>query len=205
MEKSSITIWCEKYGIKPKGVIHVGGCLGEEREEWAGLTSKVVWFEANPALWEPLEKNVLKLGHEVVRAAVGGRCGTVNLNVSNAYMSSSILPLGRHAEQYPSIIYTETVEVPMVTLDAALEGRYQEFDFLAMDVQGYEGEVLMGTIHILPHIKWIHAEYNEAEMYQGCWLLPQLTAWLKEQGFALIETRPIDTGWGDCLFERENV
>jgi len=204
MYETAITHWARKHGIKPNGVVIVGASAGEEREEWQALTNRVIWYEANPVLWPVLERNVLCIpGHEVVRSAVGSKRGTIKLNVASAMMSSSPLPLGRHAVHYPQITYTHQVEVPVVDLDASLKGRYDEFDYLYMDLQGYEGEALTGAKEFLKHVKWVYTEYNKEEMYLGCWLLPQLTAYLEACGFKLAEMAELHPAWGDCLFIRE--
>jgi len=202
--KTTITDWAKKYGIAHlKGVVHVGAALGEEREEWEALTDNVLWCEANPALWGPLERNVLHLGHTVQHSAIGSFHGYVNLNISTAFMSSSVLQFKEHAQMYPHIIYSGAIQVPITTLDLLLKGKYDQYDMLCMDVQGYEGEVILGASKLLPHLKWIHSEYNEKEMYRDCILLPDLTLLLEQKGFRLMETFSIDNGWGDCLFMSE--
>ena len=203
MNETGISEWARKYSIKPRGVVHVGASLGEEREEWASITDRVIWYEANPELWAELEKNVLPLGHEVVRSAVGSKPGVLALNVANFAMSSSPLALARHAIHYPQIIYTKQIEVPVIDLDSSLAGRSHEFDYLYMDVQGYEGEVLLGACQFLKGVQWLYSEYNEEEMYSGCWLLPQLINWLADRGFRLAETAILHPAWGDALFVRE--
>ncbi|OHB81174.1 MAG: hypothetical protein A2W31_05020 [Planctomycetes bacterium RBG_16_64_10] len=200
---SSITQWAEKYQIKPKGVIHVGAAIGEERDEWAAMTKRVTWFEPNPACLPMLKANVEPLGHEVVQAAVGERAGTLSLNVSPNFHCSSILPLGRHSFHYPGIVYAHKVDVPVVALDEHFAGRYDQFDYLYLDTQGYEGQILLGSQKLLPHIKWAYLEYNDEELYTGCWLMPQLTKWMRERGLALREVERLHPAWGNAFWIRE--
>ena len=200
---STITDWAQKYGVRPQGVIHVGACIGEERDEWAALTQRVAWIEANPALWEQLERNVVPMGHEVVRAAAGTAAGTLTLHVSPHVHCSSMMPLVRHATHYPHIGYSHDVQVPVRALDEVFAGRHQEFDYLYLDTQGYEGQVLMGAQQLLPHVRWIYAEYNNEELYGGCWLMPELTRWLGERGFGLKEIETLHPAWGNAFWVRE--
>jgi hypothetical protein len=77
------------------------------------------------------------------------------------------------------------------------------YDYLYMDTQGYEGHVLLGATELLKQLRWIYCEYNEEEMYTGCWLLPTLTNWLAERGFVLKEKLVMHPAWGDAFFVRE--
>lgn len=200
---SAITSWILKYGISPNGIIHVGARVAEELGEWDRLTKRVSWVEANPDLWEPLKKIVNPYGHEVICAAAGPKVGTVRFNVSNNDNCSSILPLGVHKSIFPQFIYTKNIEVPMTTLDEAFKGRYDQFDYLAIDTQGYEGQVLQGAETLLKSIRWIYCECNFQEMYVGCWLLPKLTQWLSEHGLEFKEQEVVHPGWGNALFMRK--
>lgn len=199
---TSITDWAKKYAIKPAGVVHVGACVGEERGEWAEITKRVLWIEANPALIEELKRNVEPLGHEVVHAVAGASSGKAIFHVSPHVACSSVLPLGRHAVHYPHIGYEKDVAVPMLTLDEILCGRDADFDYLYMDTQGYEGDVLMGATRYLHSVKWIYTEYNGEEMYTGCWLMPRLSEHLKACGLHLAEIEPLHPAWGNALFIR---
>ena len=193
--------WIPKHSIRPTGIIHVGASLGEEREIYRSLTDRVIWFEANPDLITMLRLNVTPLGHDVIHSAVGNRSGTVTFNVASFYQSSSILPLGAHFTYYPGITYIKQVEVPINRLDYFMADR-PVHDMLYMDVQGYEGQVLEGSLQTLRNVKWIYTEYNQEEMYLGCWTLPKLMTWLYTWGFRLIDIAFLHPGWGDALFLR---
>jgi len=196
-----ITDWTAKYAIKPNGVIHVGASIGEEVEEWNRLTKRVAWIEPNPALWPELERRTATYGHKVLRCAAGETETLMEFNISDNPHSSSLLPLGRHKEYYPHIGYAKTVRVHVLPLDILFDGS-DDYDYLYMDVQGYEGQVLLGATKLLPKIRWIYAEYNEEEMYSGCWLMPQLTSWLADRQFVLKEKLALHSAWGDALFIR---
>jgi FkbM family methyltransferase len=198
-----ITTWSKKYNLRPIGVIHVGASLAEEIDEWNAITSRVAWIEPNPELWSKLESKIIPFGHELHKCAAGEKEGVLDFHVSSNSLSSSLLELGRHKDIYPSITYVKTVKVDVKPLDAIFKGRHHGFDLLYMDVQGYEGQVLLGASDLLPHLNWIYLEYNTEEMYKCCWLLPQMESWLGERGFKLVEKHPHHPAWGDALFQRK--
>ena len=200
--ETTISSWARNFDIKPNGVIHVGASIGEERDEWAALTKRVAWIEPHPGLLAALRANVEPLGGEVIAKAAGEKQGTAALHIASNLHSSSLLPLGRHALYYPDITYEDFAQVEMDTLDHMFEGRYDQYDYLYMDVQGYEGQVLLGAEKLLPHIKWIYAEFNHEEMYTGCWLTPKLRAYLLERHFVLTAIELLHSAWGNALFIR---
>jgi hypothetical protein len=57
-----------KYGIKPNGVLHIGGNVGEEFPVYMELgIIKQIWFEPNPKMYDQLMKNVCSC------SIIGGR------------------------------------------------------------------------------------------------------------------------------------
>jgi len=54
------------------------------------------------------------------------------------------------------------------------------FNFLFLDVQGYELEVLKGASETLKHINWIFLEFSKIELYKEQPLLEDLDVFLKE-------------------------
>ena len=101
------------FGIQPKAVIHVGASEGQERGSYvASGVEKVVFVEPIPAVFEQLQANISGIpGFSAVHALCADRTGvSATLNVaSNGGQSSSMLPLGKHAEIYPDIVYTSTI------------------------------------------------------------------------------------------------
>jgi len=60
--------------------------------------------------------------------------------VSNGGQSSSIFSLGRHAIEYPSIKYTNTIKLTTETVDNLVDsGKIpKSINFMAIDIQGAE-------------------------------------------------------------------
>lgn len=192
-----------KYGIAPKGVLHVGANIGEEASVYHELgIQNVVWFEANPEIFQRLQTNLVNFPNQIAyNYAIGDKNEKVILHVSNNdSQSSSVLEFGTHKTQYPGVYFTHDVEVEMRTLDS-FEFPFA-MDFLNMDIQGYELYALKGMGELIQDFKWAYLEVNNEEVYQGCGLYDDLLAYLADYGFYPAESKWVG-GWGDCLLIRK--
>jgi hypothetical protein len=77
----------------------------------------------------------------------------------------------------------------------------EKYDFLNIDVQGFEGQVLTGMGDYLKYVKWAYLEVNKAQVYQGCWEVEQVDKYLATFGFRRVETKWVGN-WGDALYVR---
>ena len=191
----------EKYGITPQGVIHVGMHKAEEYPIYknAGV-EKIVFIEANEELahsWKNEDDNCY-----IVHAAVSDKVEEVEFNITNNGESSSILELGDHLSIYPSIINVKTVKMKTTTLDIInkkLKLNESVFNILNLDIQGAELKALKG-IGNWNFLEAIFTEVNYREMYKGCALESELTAFLNNKGFVKVEEVDTGCGWGDALY-----
>jgi FkbM family methyltransferase len=123
-------------------------------------------------------------------------------------MSSSLLEPKYHTEQYPDIIFDKKLEIEVSTLDEELKGNESKFNILNIDVQGYELEVLKGSIKTLEHINIIFIEVNAIEMYKDCVLIDDLDKFLEQHGFIREETfwyyHKEEKTWGDAIYISKN-
>ena len=78
------------------------------------------------------------------------------------------------------------------------------YNFINIDVQGYELEVFKGAEETLKHIDLILTEINKEEMYEGCALIGEMDEYMSERGFQRIATYWQQDGetWGDGLYLR---
>jgi hypothetical protein len=202
----------KRHGITPRGVIHVGAHQAGELDDYLRLGfAKILYIEANPALIPALR--VKASAHPgkvfVVHAAASDADGIVHLHVTSMDQSSSILPLGKHLEIYPSIQEVAKVEVRSRRLDTLLaeEGLSSaDFNFLNLDIQGAELMALRGAPALLAGISAVNTEINLAELYKGAALLGELEGFMAEAGFnrAAMMT-PWHPTWGDAFYVRKPV
>jgi len=148
-------------------------------------------------------RKIFGLNKEVilVNKAVGAENKKIFLNIETANdgLSNSILAPGLHLEQYPNIQFNQKEEVEMVTLDSEIIEK-SHYNFLVMDVHGYELEVLKGSKEILKNISLILTEVNRDEVYEGCAKIEELDKFLNDYKFKRIETDFYGGAWGDALY-----
>lgn len=193
-----------RWNIKPNGVLHLGANIGEEAPVYAELgIKKVIWIEGNPELIPRLSANVSKYeGQTWMNYLVGEiHDKPVNFHISNnGSQSSSVLELGTHLQQHPDVHYTHDIPMVIKRIDKIFENNFPpEIDFLNLDLQGFEGEALMGMGNLLGQFKWIYTEVNKAHVYKGCILIDELEFFMKGWGFKKAEVKWVGD-WGDALF-----
>jgi FkbM family methyltransferase len=208
-----------KYGLSPKGVIHVGAHWAEEHEDYlkCGL-EKFVYVEPCVLAFKKMVESMTGrnwpdefTNGDVVNyanchffmVACGSTDGVKPMYVSadNQGQSNSLLEPKLHLEQHPEVKFTDAEAVKVVALDS-LPIQKENYDFLVMDVQGYEGEVLKGGVGTLKHIKIIYTEVNRGQTYAGNMEIEEMDELLKGHGFERVETywpSPNWT-WGDAVY-----
>lgn len=199
-----------------KGVISVGSnyChLAKEYKEWIGRGAE------NFLLFEPVKETYDRLLEEIFyrlpadidfrtdtrRLALGNQTGKVWMNIEkdNKGQSSSILKPKLHLEQYKWIKFTDKEEVDIDRLDNVDYDR-ELYDFLHIDVQGYELEVLMGAVESLRYIDEIECEVNTEELYEGCPMLEDIDRFMYENNFSRTNLKMLASNWGDATYKRAN-
>lgn len=191
-----------------KGIIHIGAHLCEEHEVYnlSGL-KKQIWIEGNPRLHE---ENARRFnGNEDVKVfneVIADTEKEIKLFISNASMSSSILPLKEHRNQFPGIIYIGehvTKSKRFDTMAKEQDINMDEYNFLNIDIQGAELLALKSFGELISNIDYIFTEINTIEMYEGCVIIEELDDYLLQKGFERKETAMYELGgWGDALYLR---
>ena len=194
----------KKYNMDVKGIIHVGAHYGEEISEYVknGIQDIVV-FEPLSECFDILAQKVMSLnanieGHQV---ALGSAPGTATMYLSdNEKQSSSILKPKVHLTHHPHVKFDGTEEVEVDLLD---NFDTRDYNFLNMDVQGYELEVLKGATETLKHVDYVYCEVNRDEVYEGNAYVEELDEFLSTYGMERVETSWEGQIWGDALYIRK--
>lgn len=198
----------EKYKLKVKGVIEVGAHWGQEYDEYKKHGVEFFVFI------EPCKK-----AHDVLQNKFGGHddvilfncaCGDVSgpqtmyTGPTNNGMSNSLLKPKVHLEQHPEVIFPDTEEVQVLTLDS-LYFDPTMYNLLNMDCQGFEDRVLKGATQILKLIDYVYTEVNRLEMYEGNGMIEDIDAILSD--FQRVETLWASHyhGWGDAFYVRKTL
>lgn len=190
-----------KYNMKISGVLHIGAHFGEENDVYNNLgIEKRIFFEPLSSNFRVLKNNIGE-NYTLMNIALGNENKKISMNVetANSGQSSSILNPLLHLIQYPHIKFETTEDVDMKRLDD-LDIDLSSFNFINIDVQGYELEVFRGAEKTLHNIDYIMSEINRDEVYQNCARIEQLIDFLSPYGFELVEQTWDGGTWGDGFF-----
>lgn len=194
-----------KYGL-PKGIIHIGAHLMEEREDYLSKNiSNIIWIEANPKIFSFIKHtNNSNSNEKIFNFAICDEDDkNIKLNITNNGQSSSILELDKHKQHHPSIFVSEIIEVKtkrMQTLIIENNLNINNYDFLNIDIQGAELLALKSFGNLLDKVKFIYTEINTNYLYKDCALLSEIDNYLLKYKFERVETYMTEYEWGDALY-----
>ncbi len=197
----------KKYNFNVTSVCHVGAWKAKEistyRREFGNVP--VTFIEANKRLETHIIDSIsgfTNVDYRMVAAGSHSGVGGLSLDKSEGHrgQSSSLLKPKGHLKRYPRIKFDPPVEVEVQPLDEIMQGK--AFNFLNIDVQGYELEVLKGAKKCLENVYYIIVEVNKAELYRGCPMVNDIDDFLQDFGFSRVETewRRNGENWGDALY-----
>lgn len=189
------------YDLKINGVVHVGAHHGEEIDSYLAVgIDKIICFE-------PLEENFRVLQQKasdkvkIHKVALGEREeDNVKMYLaSNLLASSSVLEPAEVLYDYPHISFENIEYVSMKKLDSFS----QEIDgcnYISLDVQGYEYEVLLGAKQSLKNFDYVYLEVNRSETYKNNRLVRDIDMLLSKYGFERVRTEWVARTWGDAFY-----
>ena len=199
-----------KYDMNVTGVIHVGAHYGEEVSDYiSNQIFNMVLFEPLKENYKILADNIEKLTNNISDVNISmfnyALGSTESNNVmyvsSNEKQSSSILKPKQHLIQHPNVFFLETEDVFTRRLDTFDTYNY---NFLNMDVQGYELEVLKGAEKTLEKIDYVYCEVNRAEVYENNAFIEDIDDYLSSYGMIRVETDWAGGTWGDAFYTKKN-
>jgi len=191
-----IDMLIKKYNAKIKGFIHVGGHIGEEISLYKKYTNNIHMFEPQEECFDKIDPTVKKYC-----VALGETEGQMNFYIANNKQSSSLLEPKDHLKKHPEVKFLGEKQVIVKKLDSY---EISDCNFLNMDTQGFELEVLKGSKKTLEYIDYIYTEVNTSEIYKNCAFLEDLDSFLLD--FTRVETKMYgDSGWGDAFYIRKTL
>ena len=203
----SFTRMVNKYNMNIKGIIHIGAHHGQEIEEYIDNgVQDILMFEPVSHNFKILEEKMKNLNANIqaYQVALGNEeKKNVTMYLSdNNLISSSVLKPKVHLQLHPGVGFPGTEEVEMQRLDSFSEDT-KNYNFINMDVQGYELEVLKGGVETLKHVDYVYCEINRDELYEGNAFVEDLDEFLKDYDMERVETDWSGTLWGDALYVRK--
>lgn len=195
---------------KVKGIIHIGAHELEELKDYLKVNvDRIIWIEANPEKYDLINKKIESFPNMSLGKFAAGRSNDIKyLNIANNSQASSILDFGTHKINYPKINYETKIKVEIKALDDWLENNFANrylYNFLNIDIQGYELEALKGMKNQLSLIEYIYMEVSFEEVYKGCAELKEIDQFLLKFGFKRVAIKKTKKGWGDALYSKKNI
>tara|TARA_Y100001968_G_C19201312_1_gene640118 strand:- start:90 stop:809 length:720 start_codon:yes stop_codon:yes gene_type:complete len=194
------------YNLHITGVIHIGAHLGQEYNDYTKLNIKnMMFFEPQKEIFKQLKSNVGKSSSiQLHNIALGNEVGQKKMYIDSYNQgSSSILKPRKHLKQYPHIKFEKEIIIDINKLDNILNKDHL-FNFINIDVQGFELEVFKGAKRTLDNIDYIYSEVNRDEVYDNCAKVDELDDFLLNYNFKRIETNWKGKTWGDAFYIKLN-
>jgi len=193
-----------KYNLDVSGIVHVGAHHGVEIDDYLRYkVEKVVGFEPIKSSFDVLKK------HEsekvlLFNCALGEtNKKDVKMNVASGdKCASSILTPKDCLIDHPTISFNNYELVDMYTLDS-YDSYINDCNYLSIDVQGYEYEVLLGAEQTLKHMDYVYLEVNRGETYSGNKMIEEVDDLLSKYGIIRVETHWESRTWGDAFYMSE--
>lgn len=194
-----------KNGFRPTKIIDVGAFEGEWTKEVQEIfkDASFLMVEAQSTKEEKLKLlKSTKVDYKI--SLLGPKSGQKAKFYINETVSSA-LPESAKADQ-------DFVEIQMYTLDEILvEKSFTHADFLKLDVQGFELEVLKGANNILSNVEVVLMEVSLIEINKGAPLIKDVINFMDEHAFVCYDIcsmirRPLDQAlWQtDLIFVKKN-
>lgn len=191
-------------GFTPKTIVDVGGHVGD----WTKLANSI-WPDASILIFEPNHTKTDQL--QVLANTINATLFTELLGAEDGLVVEfNVMESGSSvfAERSSTPRYLESRKV--VTLDKALKN-HGHIDFLKIDAQGYELEILKGATVKLKNIKAVLLEISLIEINMGCPILHEVIDHMHKAGFVAYDIlemhrRPLDRALCqiDIFFCRRN-
>lgn len=205
LREFDIRVLKNKYELNIRGIIQVGSYLVREYEILKQVCpGKFIFIDANKDVTDKLQSRL------------DDKCLVFNNLISdvddveqdfyilNHEQSSSMLKLDKHSIYHPECSkIVEERKIKTITLDTLIKTNNVDllnYNCLVMDVQGSELHVLRGFDSSIDNIDYIYTELNFDNMYENCALEKDLTEYLNNRGFTLVEHFDTGFGWGDGLY-----
>jgi len=162
-----------------------GGYGREIRDR--GYKGLIISFEPNPIAFKRLIENIKNDENWIAfQFALGELCGNANMLITENDVMSSFKEVTAFGESSDTRI-KEEINTAVHTLDSFLEvNNYLDYNiYLKIDTQGYEMEVLGGSLNSLKRISAVQAEISLIHTYKGQPDWVDVILWMRKRKFEL--------------------
>ena len=194
----------ERLNVHIKGIIHVGMWDFVEYGCYTKLVgNNVIGIEANPQVYKDMAKPVAdKWGFKCFNEFLSDK----DKEVRDFYFAGEGSSLYKGQPQWNKNV---SIKVQTKTLSTVIEENNIDmngYDFLNIDAEGAEFDVLKGFEKYLDHINVIDLETSYDDRHRSGADHNTIVQWLGERGFELKEMSSSyqSQNWGDSVFARVN-
>ena len=179
-------------------VFDVGANTGQfgSRLREIGYKRKIISFEPILSAFKELSEKVIKdnLWH-AVNIGLGNYDGVATINTTNSSCFSSILtPLPRIINYDNTLLPIKKEEININKLDSIFDKFCNNGtnNFLKVDTQGFEKEILQGGVNSLKLFSGIQLELATIPLYSGQASFSEMVRLLDDSGFQLCLIEPVN-------------
>jgi FkbM family methyltransferase len=197
----------KRLGFNPAVAIDVGAYVGDWTRSFRQIfpDSRVLMIEPQASKIAILTRVAMGLRNVELRPALLGAKAEATVGFWESETASSVLAESENKRR-------PNTYLPMTTLDAITEGSpFARPNFIKLDVQGYEIEVLRGGGHTLESTEAVLMEVNLLGLHEGVPLFHESADYMGKQGFQVYDLcnlvrRPYDGAlWqADVIFVRNS-
>lgn len=174
-------------GFMPKSILDVGASYGPFADQaWkCWPAAHIHCFEPEPEYVRALERHAESDPRlHVCAALVGASCAETQVYY-HLLGGSTVLTENTDNPDHPVTTCGPPRVGRMITIADYCARRKIVPEFLKIDVQGYELEVMKGAEPVLDSVDVILTEVNHTELFCGVPLAAELIGWLSSRGYAL--------------------
>ena len=185
----------KRYLPKNPIVVEAGAHEGYDTLALATIwpQGKIYAFEPVPILFKELKQRVRnKRNVGLFNVALGEDTRLVKIYISSGDSngSSSVLKPSGHLKLYPGVAFSETMEVPMISLNEwSMHENIARVDLMWLDMQGYEINALRGASRLLQSVSVVYTELCRSQLYDGMTTQDEYISFLESCGFKLMAVK----------------
>ena len=194
----------ERLNVHIKGIIHVGMWDFVEYGCYTKLVgNNVIGIEANPQVYKDMAKPVAdKWGFKCFNEFLSDK----DKEVRDFYFAGEGSSLYKGQPQWNKNVSIKVQTKTLATVIEENEIDMNGYDFLNIDAEGAEFDVLKGFEKYLDYINVIDLETSYDDRHRSGADHNTIVQWLSERGFQLKEMSDSyqSQNWGDSVFARVN-
>lgn len=167
---------------------------------------KAYLFEPIPHLYSIIASDSALKHHSCHKIAFSSISGEAAFYINENEQTSSLLSFDENLKETNNIDKSVKQKIVINTdtlSDFMKRENLSKIDFLKIDAQGADLDILKGGSEILPHVKAIYVEVSFKKIYKNSSTFFDIYSYLNERGFVLIDLYPVYKGINSELLQSD--